>query len=179
MRLRYRTVLYQVEDGTSIQDQYHEFVSDIARQIQSVRAVSRRLPAWRPASDIHETPDAYIVKMELAGMAEEDIEVTLYANAVVVSGTRRDEDIIALETNFHEAEIRYGPFQATVRLANPIERETAEARYYNGFLRLVLPKKPPERLPVKSGKVVELRDANQALPASETTPQNDGGGLHE
>ncbi len=154
MRLRYRAVLYQIEDGGQ---HYHDLVDDAVRQIQSYRAISRRLATWRPFSDLHETPDAFIVKMELAGMAEEDIDVTLYTDAVVVSGTRRDEDVYADETSFHEAQIRYGPFQATIVLPTPIDRENAEALYHNGFLRLRLPKKPAERLPVKPGKAVEAQ----------------------
>ena len=150
MRLRYRTVLFPIEAGEDLRQHYQQLIDELMRQTQTTRPLSRHAASWRPPTDIYETPDAYVVKMELAGMAEEDIEVTLYSDAVMVSGTRINEGLDEEGVSFHEAQIRYGPFQAAIPLPTPIEREGAEARYRNGFLRLRLLKKPPERLHVQA-----------------------------
>jgi HSP20 family molecular chaperone IbpA len=101
--------------------------------------------------DIHETPSAVLVKIELAGMDEDSIEITLYPNAIVVTGQRIDDSDYDEETYYHEAQIRYGPFRADAYLSTPIQAEMASAVYQNGFLRITLPRRsaPPE----ESGKI--------------------------
>lgn len=173
MRLRYRTVLFHIEDGEDLRQHYQQLVDELMRQAQGSRALPRHAGGWRPPTDIHETPDAYVVKMELAGMAEDAIEVTLYEDAVVVSGTREDENMPEEGVSFHEAQIRYGPFQAAIPLPTPIVREGAEARYHNGFLRLRLLKKPPERLKVQTGTPIDVQTTPalaSALPETDPAP---------
>ena len=80
------------------------------------------------------------VKIELAGMREEDIEVTLYEDALVVSGERYDDHEHGEKMYYHEAQIRYGPFRVEVFTSTSIDREAVEARYENGFLWVILPK---------------------------------------
>jgi HSP20 family molecular chaperone IbpA len=107
------------------------------------------LPAgeWRPHTDVYETPEHLIVKMELAGVPEEAIEITLYADHVVVTGTR--EESLPTEKAgsgpdhrlaFHEAQIHYGPFRSEVRLPRPIDSEGVTAELDNGFLVITLPR---------------------------------------
>lgn len=45
-------------------------------------------PHWQPPTDLYETPTTIIVKAEIAGMAEEDFEISLYKNALVIEGVR-------------------------------------------------------------------------------------------
>jgi HSP20 family protein len=168
MRMRYRTVLFHIDENDDLRQHYQTLVEELMRQSQSTtRPLSRRAAGWRPPTDIHETPEAYVVKLEIAGMDEEDIEVTLYADAVVVSGMRQNESLPEEGASFHEAQIRYGHFQATIPLPTPIRREGAEARYQNGFLRLRLPKEPAERL-----KVQAEREVTADTPALGTAAEN-------
>jgi HSP20 family protein len=99
---------------------------------------------WRPAMDVHETADAVLVKIDLAGMAEEGIEILLYPNAIVVTGERTDDSDSDEETYYHEAQIRYGPFRADAYLSTPIQPESASAVYQNGMLRITLPRRAHE-----------------------------------
>lgn len=80
------------------------------------------------------------VKIELAGMKEEDIEVTLYEDALVVSGERYDDHEHGEKLYYQEAQIRYGPFRVEVYIPTRIDREAVAARYENGFLWVDLPK---------------------------------------
>ena len=84
------------------------------------------------------------VKIELAGMREEEIEVTLYEDALVVSGERQDDSERSENLYYHEAQIRYGPFRVEVLILSPIDRDGIKARYENGFLWVDLPKQIPE-----------------------------------
>lgn len=143
MRMRYKVVTYHFGADQSgplnLQRHYRELVDELLRQGPQ-HSLTQRTVQWRPASDIHETPAAILVKMELAGVREEDIEITLYEDALVVTGKRDDDVVHDADVWYHEAQIRYGPFRAEILLPSPVQREHVEARYENGFLRVILPK---------------------------------------
>jgi HSP20 family molecular chaperone IbpA len=86
------------------------------------------------------------IKIELAGLSEDDFEVTLYEDALIVSGERHDDSEQG-EYLYHEAQIRYGPFRVEVLILSPFDREHVAARYQNGFLWVDLPKKLPQAAP--------------------------------
>lgn len=140
MRMRYRYVTYRYSDGSQQQldRHYRQLLQDALRQSQ--QSLLQRSVTWRPLADIQESADMMTVKIELAGMKEEDIEVTLYADALVVSGERRDERKHEASIYYHEAQIRYGPFRVEVFIPSPVDREAVTARYENGFLWVDLPK---------------------------------------
>jgi HSP20 family molecular chaperone IbpA len=140
MRMRYRYVTYRYSDGSQQQldRHYRQLLQDALRQ----QALLQRSVTWRPLADIQESAEMMTVKIELAGMKEEDIEVTLYADALVVSGERHDEHKHDTGVYYHEAQIRYGPFRVEVFIPSPVDREAVMARYENGFLWVDLPKLP-------------------------------------
>jgi HSP20 family protein len=136
MRVRFRYVTYTA--GHSADQQ------ELERLFHELWHVRQRtmLPAgeWRPPTDVYETPERLVVKMELAGVPEEAIEITLYADHLVVSGTRTDRDPAGEHAAFREAGIHYGPFRAEVRLPGSVDGERVEATLDNGFLTITLPR---------------------------------------
>lgn len=147
MRMRYRHVTYRYTDGSQkqMEQHYRQLLNEVLRQGQ--QSIMHR--SWRPQADIFESATRMTVKVELAGMKEEEIEVTLYEDALVISGMRLDEheaieehDPQHIQDNlyYYEAQIRYGPFRVEVFLSSPIDREVVTARYENGFLLVNLPK---------------------------------------
>lgn len=99
-----------------------------------------RVASWRPPVDMHETSEAMLIKVEVAGLQEDDIEVSLYPNALVVNGVRRDDDDHDEATCFHAAQINYGLFHLEVALPMAIHHDAVLANYRDGFLRIRLPK---------------------------------------
>jgi HSP20 family protein len=140
MRMRYRHVTYRYIDGSQqqIERHYRQILQDALRESQ--HAIVQRSATWRPLADIHESAERITVKIELAGMREEDIDVTLYEDALVVSGQRLDDHEHDEKLYYHEAQIRYGPFRVEVFIPTSIDRGAVEARYENGFLWVDLPK---------------------------------------
>jgi HSP20 family protein len=142
MRLRYKLVTYHFgEDQAtqqSVERHYQKLMEEVLRPGQ--HHLNAHMTEWRPPTDIHETGSAILVKMELAGMREEDIDVTLYEDALVVCGRRQDDADHESEMSYHEAQIHYGPFRAEILLPTQVRRDAVEARYENGFLRVTLPK---------------------------------------
>src|SRR5215471_1092547 len=142
MRMRYRYVTYRYDDGSGqqLERHYRQLLQDALGQSQ--QSMLHRSVTWRPLADIHESADMMTVKIELAGMKEEDIEVTLYEDALVVSGVRHDKHEHGDNLYYHEAQIRYGPFRVEVYIPASIDREAVTARYEDGFLWIDLPKLP-------------------------------------
>src|SRR6266481_2765099 len=134
MRMRYRYVAYRYADGSQqqLERHYRQLLQDALRQSQ--QSILQRSVIWRPMADIQESAEMMTVKIELAGMKEEDIEVTLYADALVVSGERQDDHKHGVGIYYHEAQIRYGPFRVEVFIPSPVDREAVTVRYENGFL---------------------------------------------
>lgn len=142
MRMHYRYVTYRYGEGSQKQLELHyrQLLNDALHQSQA--SILQPSTTWRPPADILESPKLIRVKVELAGMEEEDIEVTLYEDALVISGERHDNQEPNEGLNYHEAQIRYGPFRVEVFLLTPIMRDTVAARYKNGMLLVDLPKLP-------------------------------------
>jgi HSP20 family molecular chaperone IbpA len=152
MHIRYRYVTYRYTDGSQqqLERHYRQLVHDALRQ--SHQSILQRSATWRPLADIRESAEMLTVKIELAGMKEEEIDVALYEDALVVSGERQEEPERNENVYYHEAQIRYGPFRIEVLLLLPIDREGVKARYENGFLWVDLPKLPqnkPERVRIE------------------------------
>ncbi len=96
---------------------------------------------WRPPTDVYETDDAVIVKIEIAGMNPDDIAISFIDRELVVRGNRRDVDE---KQSFHCLEIPYGEFQTEVFLPGAHDESKIEAKYVHGFLYITLPKSKQE-----------------------------------
>ena len=96
-----------------------------------------RSTIWSPPTDEYETDEAYIIRVEIAGMREDDFEVAIENHILLISGTRPD----FLERRaYHQMEIRFGKFATSISLPGPVNVEQSRAEYKDGFLTVVLPK---------------------------------------
>jgi len=94
---------------------------------------------WRPATDIYESPDEVVIIVELAGMREEDINVTLDENRLKIWG-RRVEPTLSSPVRFHRMEIDRGDFERELVITTPIKQVDVTATYRQGLLLIKLPK---------------------------------------
>ena len=93
---------------------------------------------WHPPTDVFETLDSIILRIEISGMNEEDIDITINKNIINISGIRVDD--ILDKKAFHQMEVNFGEFNSSIEINIPIQIEKAEAKYSNGMLIIVLPK---------------------------------------
>jgi HSP20 family protein len=99
--------------------------------------------AWTPNTDVYETSDLFIVKMELAGVEPDELELTLQDRLLVVCGFREDTCRQPhRRCKFRQMEIDYGPFERRIVLPQAVDGRRVRARLHNGFLRVELPKTP-------------------------------------
>ncbi len=103
---------------------------------------------WQPAADVYETEKAIEVRLDLAGVASSDLEVRVDRDVLRIRGVRKarmDADTHRL----HQMEIAFGPFERTLRIGVPFEREGVTARLEDGFLRVTLLKRQRRSIPVQ------------------------------
>ena len=93
---------------------------------------------WSPPTDLYETEGEYVVRVEVAGMRDVDIEVTVENHILVISGVRPD---LPERRAYHQMEIRFGKFTTAVGLPGPVDLDQARAEYDDGFLIVILPRK--------------------------------------
>lgn len=104
-----------------------------------------RSPVWRPPADVYETEQDVIVRVEVAGMREDDFSISLTGDRLTVRGNRPD---IQEKRAYHQLEIPFGEFNLEVKLPAPVQADKVVAEYQAGFLRLVFPKEKPKRIQV-------------------------------
>src|SRR5438132_1963551 len=93
---------------------------------------------WVPNTDVYATDGGLVVKVELAGMRSDHLEITVEGNRLRISGTRPD-GCRASKCSFLVMEINYGPFESVLELPQGYDLAQAKAAYLNGFLRIDVP----------------------------------------
>ena len=121
-------------------DFFSEFFGDFPDRLRGDR--------WQPDVDVFETEDALQVRVELAGVAREDLHVTVDANVLQISGERAASGAAEV-TALHQMEIASGPFERRIALPASIDRERVTARLSEGVLSVTLAKRGPLRRKVE------------------------------
>ena len=105
-----------------------------------------RSSVWSPPTDIYETDDHVIVRVEIAGMRDEDFEVTIERHALFIAGIRPD---FGGRRAYHQMEILSGRFEIEAEITVPVEVESSTAEYKDGFLTISLPKSKTQKIEVE------------------------------
>jgi len=106
-----------------------------------------RSSVWTPPTDVYETEESLIVRVEIAGMREEDFEVGLDNGVLKISGLRPD---VNERRAYHQMEIWFGRFELAVDVPMSIDLESSAAEYKDGFLMVVLRKSDSKQVRVES-----------------------------
>lgn len=111
--------------------------------------------AWAPNTDVYESADDVMVKVELAGVDKESVQIQLDGQTLIVQGMRRDPygGESTAGYRFRQMEIEYGPFQRAVALPFPVDADHATAQMQNGILKIRLPR-AQEAAPTKISVVM-------------------------
>ena len=107
-----------------------------------------------PAVDIYEDEHSLVLKLEVPGMNDEDLHVSVENSTLSVTGERKFEKE-EKEENFHRIERRYGSFNRTFRLPNTVDTENVDASYDKGILKIALAKRAeakPRQIKVGNGQ---------------------------
>jgi HSP20 family protein len=110
--------------------------------------------AFVPPVDIYEDEHKIVLKLEVPGMKESDLDIQLENQVLTVKGERKFEKE-EKEENFHRIERRYGSFYRSFTIPNTVNPESVKAGYDAGVLRIELQKRQeakPKQIKVEIGK---------------------------
>ena len=95
---------------------------------------------WQPPVDVYEDEEVVVIKAELPGIDQKDIEIKIENNTLTLRGERKHDQEIQKE-NFHRVERFYGTFQRSFSLPQTVDQEKVKAACDKGVLTITLPKK--------------------------------------
>ena len=127
--------------GSGLPDDVQAFPTGSGR-----RRMAMRSHIWRPPTDVYETEIAVVVRVEIAGMKDEDFSVSLTGRNLVIRGLRPD---VAARKAYHQMEIFFGEFKSEVELPGPVIADRVRAEYQKGFLTVILPKQHARKIQVE------------------------------
>jgi HSP20 family protein len=111
--------------------------TETRREILHAVSWQVRSTTWSPPTDVYETEEYCVVKVEIAGVRDEDFEVAFENNVLMIRGNRPDRNE---RRAYHQMEIRFGRFEIAVEIPVVVDIEKAKAEYKDGFLVIILPK---------------------------------------
>jgi HSP20 family protein len=124
------------------------------------------LRRWVPAVDLVETDGEFVLRADLPGLSEGDVNVELDDNVLTISGERKSEHEERKE-GYYRVERSSGAFSRSLTLPDGVDPESVHANFENGVLEVRIPK-PEERKPHKVAISVG-GEAPKTIEGSETT----------
>jgi len=124
---------------------------------------------WVPAMDLVEEADHYVLRADLPGVSENDVDIEVDGGVLIVSGERRSEHE-ERKDGYYRIERASGRFSRSLTLPEGIDPDGIQAAYENGVLEVTIPKpeqSKPRRVQVKPGRArtIEGATAQQAAAA--------------
>lgn len=108
-----------------------------------------------PLVNIKETNENFEVEMAAPGMRKNDFKVELDGNVLTITSEKRDENEVKEDERYTRREFSYQSFQRSFQLPKEVvDADKIEAKYDNGVLRLVVPKK--EEAKPKPPKMIQI-----------------------
>jgi HSP20 family protein len=117
-----------------------------------------------PAVDIYEDATKVVLKLEVPGIDQKDLDIRVENNTLTVKGERKLEKE-EKEENFHRIERRYGSFYRAFTLPSTVSTEDVQASYDAGVLKLELAKKPeaqPKQIKINVGGQSQVKEPELA-----------------
>jgi HSP20 family molecular chaperone IbpA len=133
--MRYRYVSYKYSRKVSPETTMQNIWETLGTWAVPVTSV------WRPPTDVYETAEQVIVLLEIAGVSEENLSVTLFSDLLVIEGTREQPTFFKTGMSAcHQLGIKYGEFRSEVAVPVMVDHDAVTAEFKNGLLKIVLQK---------------------------------------
>jgi HSP20 family protein len=105
------------------------------------------LRRWVPATDLVETETDFVLRADLPGLSESEVNIEFDDNVLTISGERKSEHEDR-KTGYYRVERSFGSFRRTLTLPEGVDAESIRATFNNGVLEVTVPK-PAQRAPRK------------------------------
>lgn len=159
-------------DVLALQNRMNSIFQDYSRGNGSGENELATASGFVPPVDIYEDENKLVLKIEIPGMRQEDLDVRMENHTLTVKGERTFQSE-GKDENFHRVERRYGTFYRAFTVPSTIDPESIKADYDAGVLHLELQKraetKPKQiKVNVGSGKQLNQSQSQPAAPAAKT-----------
>ena len=115
------------------------------------RRADQQLAQWAPAVDVLTKDDDLLIRAELPGLKQEDVDITLQNGVLTLSGEHKVEEEEE-RGNYHVRERRYGSFRRSTTLPEGTDESKIRARYEDGVLEVTVEGAAIEQAP----KLIEI-----------------------
>ncbi|WP_433967364.1 Hsp20/alpha crystallin family protein [Tunturiibacter gelidiferens] len=146
------------EDVAGLQKRLNSIFNDFAGSVEASSG------GFTPAVDVYEDADSLVLKLEVPGVKQEDLDIRLENQTLVIKGERKFEQTEKAE-NFHRIERRFGSFVRSFTLPQTVNTEDVRASADAGVLTISLPKKAeaqPKQIKVQVGSGAKQVEAQTA-----------------
>jgi len=150
-------------DVAVLQNRLNSIFNDFARPDGEAATESLAMGSFIPAVDVYEDAHALVLKLEVPGIKQEDLDVRMENQTLTVKGERKFEQD-EKEENFHRIERRYGSFSRSFTLPQTVDASAAKASYDAGVLTISLARKEaakPKQVKVEIGAGAAAPQARQ------------------
>ncbi len=145
----------------TLQDQMNRLFRDSFGAPSTGREESLTSGSFVPPVDVYEDEHKIVLKMEVPGIDQKDIDIRLEDNVLTVRGERKFEKE-EKEENFQRVERRYGSFSRSFTLPNTVDTNDVNADYENGILKISLGRRAeakPKQIKVNVGGQKQIKAA--------------------
>ena len=130
------------------------FSADFDRLFNTLFDRNSEARGWTPAMDLVEAEDHFLLRADLPGLREEDVNIEVRDNTLRVSGERRAEHE-QRERGWYRLERQFGKFSRALTLPEGVNADAIEASFDHGVLEVKIPKpeeRKPRRIEIKGGE---------------------------
>ncbi|MFW6414921.1 MAG: Hsp20/alpha crystallin family protein [Thermodesulfobacteriota bacterium] len=122
-----------------MKEKMDKLMDEVRERFDFDKSMQRNISLWQPVTDVYEKEGEYVIKMELAGMEREDVQVVAKGRELWVYGERkRIKELTG--SSYQIMERQYGPFARKFHLPGSIDSDNIQASYENGLLTIVVVK---------------------------------------
>lgn len=109
---------------------------DLSRFQSNNKHMIGNVLCWSPPTDVFKTENQLIIKIEIAGMKQSEIDINFEDDYLIIRGCRTESKG---QRAYHQMEIRYGEFTSEIVLPKGLSVDKALAEYEDGFLVISIP----------------------------------------
>jgi HSP20 family protein len=155
-----------VREISSIQNEVNRLFNTFFDTPANVSGAGAR--RWIPAMDLTERDDEFVLRADLPGLDEGDVQLELDDNVLTVSGERRAEHEDEKE-GYHRVERAYGSFSRSLTLPEGIDPDAVAADFDRGVLTVRIPKpeqRKPRRVAINVGREEPAIEGTESAPSA-------------
>ena len=135
------------------------FARDLNRLVNTLfDPVNGQAERWVPAMDLVEGDDHFVLKADLPGLSEEDVNIEFENGVLTISGERHEE-LEQKERGWYRVERSFGSFSRSLTLPEGVNADSITASFNKGVLEVQIPKpeeRKPRRIAVRgNGRAIE------------------------